>query len=435
MLMTKYFKITLVFSLTFMFSCTENKNELKRMYSKEVINYFYETVYYDDDSDQKNDILARWIISPKVIIIGFPSKHQIQITNSVIKEINNLDLPIKYNLTKDESEANIKIYFDKNNKYKSLFYPKNSTIVNNNGTAKIESIDGVIENAAVYISEEKNRSSAFEKVLLFEEILQTLGLNSDSYTYPNSLFYQVTTTNKYFTSIDKCIFKLLYEPLIPVGYQRKEFEKDFGDVLYSINNSEKIKNHIKKNKISIDILNIISKTCFSINHIFYKHPGNVDVYLEGDYEPSDSIQVLKSIEALNEIKNIKLKFCTHSNSKTDSGIFLSINKNKELNKAATATTTTHIGSGTMFLNRYRDDVEILYSENSTSKNRKKELIIESLYRCLGPNINDMSDLYTENNNKMYLNNKYKLVLSTIYSNEFPNSYRLETFQNLLAELQ
>lgn len=435
--MTKYVKIILIFSLTIMFSCTENKNKLKQIYSREVINYLYETVYYSESEDQKNDILTKWKISPKIIILGFPNKYQNEIVNNVIKEINNLNLPIKYSLTRDETKANIQIYFDKNNKFKSLFYQNNKTSVNDCGISKIESINGIIENASVYISEIKNRSSTFknvdEKYLLYEEILQTLGLSADSYSYPDSVFYQGMTTNKYFTNTDKYMLKLLYEPLIPAGYQRKEFEKDFGDVLNSINTSEKIKKYILKNKISTDILDIIAKTCF-INNTFYKHPSSINLYLEGEYEPSDSIQVLKSIESLNEIKNIKLKFTAHKKNLTDSGILLSFKKNKEQNINAIATTSTHIGSKTMLLNRYRVEIEILYSENSKSRNRKKGLIMESLYRCLGPDITKLNDLYTENKNKININNKYKLVLSTIYSNEFANSYKLTDFEKLLVEL-
>jgi hypothetical protein len=435
----KYFKLILIFSLTFIFSCSENRDKLKKMYSKEVINYFYEIIFYGEESGRKVDQLVKWEINPKVVIIGFPSKHQIQIVKDIIQEIDNLDLPIKYYLTKDESKANIKIYFDKNNKFKSSFSTNNKTFEDVSGiSSKTASAGGVIKEAAVYIVEKKNRPSITliekEESLLFEEILQTLGLNADSYSYPNSIFYQGISPNNYFTDIDKKMLKLLYEPSIPSGYEREEFEEDFGDILYSINTSEKIKEYIKKNKISIDILNTIEKTCF-MNNTFYKHPENVNVYLSGEYGPSDSIQVLKSIESLNEIKNIKLKFCTDSKNINEHGILLKFKKNKKLGTDSYATISTYIGSGTMFLKRYKVEVEIVSSENIKSKNGKKNLIVESLYRCLGPNIEDLSDLYTERNNKLYINKKYQLLLSTIYSNEFSNSYRLENFKKLIDELR
>ena len=179
-------------------------------------------------------------------------------------------------------------------------------------------------------------------------------------------------------------------------------------------------------------MNKIHATCF-IKNTFYKHPKSINVYLNGDYDILDSIQVVKTIRTLNKINNINIKLSNFTKFSSDAGIFLNFKKNNVQNLQSNSTTTTHIGNGTMFLNRYRDDVEIIYSENSKSKNRKKDLIVETLYRCLGPDADNLKDLYIEKNGEIYFKEVYSDILRIIYDNVFINGYTINEFNNVIKE--
>ena len=49
-----------------------------------------------------------------------------------------------------------------------------------------------------------------QKSILREEITQSLGLCNDSWKYPNSIFYQGSSTNTEFSDLDKEIIQMLY---------------------------------------------------------------------------------------------------------------------------------------------------------------------------------------------------------------------------------
>jgi hypothetical protein len=413
-------------------SISENDIQyLKRKYSPEAINYFYETVFFSESMGKRTESIDKWKVNPKIVILGFPNENQIEIVNDVVNDINNLNLSINYSITKDIKQANIKIYFDQDDKLQSIFSQK--YVKNNIGTSKVTATNGCIVEAEVYISDIKKRyRPTSEKAVLTEEISQTLGLNADSYSYTNSVFYQGEHWNEKLSKIDKDVLNLLYENSILKNYSRNNFERDFGDVLYSINASEKLKKYILINNISRDVLNKIHATCF-IKNTFYKHPKSINVYLNGDYDILDSIQVVKTIRTLNKINNINIKLSNFKKFSSDAGIFLNFKKNNVQNLQSNSTTTTHIGNGTMFLNRYRDDVEIIYSENSKSKNRKKDLIVETLYRCLGPDADNLKDLYIEKNGEIYFKEVYSDILRIIYDNVFINGYTINEFNNVIKE--
>lgn len=53
--------------------------------------------------------------------------------------------------------------------------------------------------------------------ILYEEVIQVMGLQNDSYAFPDSLFYQVPNDTKQFTPLDRALFRILYHPLIQPG--------------------------------------------------------------------------------------------------------------------------------------------------------------------------------------------------------------------------
>lgn len=60
-----------------------------------------------------------------------------------------------------------------------------------------------------------------------EEITQALGLMQDSWTYPDSMFYQGWTPGVHFAEIDKTLIRMLYRPDIRPGMTRQQARSVF----------------------------------------------------------------------------------------------------------------------------------------------------------------------------------------------------------------
>jgi hypothetical protein len=78
---------------------SENLKYLKDKYSAETLNYFYETVFHEDFSKKKRDIVIKWSSNPRIAILGDSGEEEMGYVNKAISEINNLNLPIKCSLT------------------------------------------------------------------------------------------------------------------------------------------------------------------------------------------------------------------------------------------------------------------------------------------------------------------------------------------------
>jgi hypothetical protein len=82
-----------------------------------------------------------------------------------------------------------------------------------------------IYSGSVFLNTEAGLAEAYLKHLLREELTQALGLLQDSYTYPESIFYQKWTSTNTYAPIDKHLIRVLYAPWIRPGMTIQEVEK------------------------------------------------------------------------------------------------------------------------------------------------------------------------------------------------------------------
>ena len=58
--------------------------------------------------------------------------------------------------------------------------------------------------------------------VICEEIIQSLGLSNDSYTYPDSIFYQGYSEISWPSELDWTLVELLYHPALRLGMTADE---------------------------------------------------------------------------------------------------------------------------------------------------------------------------------------------------------------------
>jgi len=402
---------------------------LKNKYSPEVINYFYETMFYSDGEKKVLKSLSKWNNEIKYIILGSPTESDKLEIKNILSSIDNDIKTVNLKPAKNLNDANFKVYIDKKVGLDNNF----NLTENTNGMCVINSFHGEIKQVKIAIIQDRTNDKILRKRVLFEEIIQGLGVKGDSYSFPNSVFFEGKNYQQKLTPIDQKILSFLYDPLMPLGYKRTTFEKDFEEILYSINTSEKLKRLILKNKISKKTLAKIKKTCF-IDGEFYKHPKNINIHLRGQYSKQDSITILNTISALNTISNnINLKFKKYSINTPDAGVFINLKNNNDQEYTVMTEISTVKGL-TMFPKRIINDVYLNYKTTPESQNKRSKSIIETLYKCLGPiNITNLEDLYTEYNGRIEFKTEYKDVLKTIYYNEFSDGYMIKDFNNLINQ--
>jgi hypothetical protein len=427
----KFFSILIVFILL---SCnSENRitkkqiENIKKEYTKEVINYFYETVFHVDGNTQKENNIKRWNEDIYIIILGKPSAEELRLTNEVISKINNLKLPIKIQKTKNIVGANIKIYFGSDKFIQDTVFKKKDNAL---GKVEIESWFGKITSATIgIINKSKDGYPKQIRSMILEELVQSLGIIGDSYSYPNSLFYEGTNFNKKITALDKELLLLLYD--LPINYSRTCFEEDFKDELYSKKNIEK---YIKKNKISKKSL-VNVKKCF-IDGVLVKWAKNTSVYINGDYSKNDSLNIIKGINAINKISpNIQLELKPNTNiTIPNRGIFFIFKQNDSQDPTIISTNSVFIGTVSMFSKQIQNEIKICYKNKFDSELKKEKCIIKNLYISLVGGDIDISTLYYEKDNIIHFDKEYIERLKLVYENDFVDGYTISEFEDLIKKL-
>lgn len=130
--------------------------------------------------------------------------------NKVVNELNDIITSINIYLTEDEKTANIKMYFGSPSEYVKI-NPFSETFIESSwGLFFLFPKNGSIDMSLVFVDTQRTINNSQRKHILREELTQSLGFGNDSYTYPESIFYQGWTEVHEYSEIDKEIIKMLY---------------------------------------------------------------------------------------------------------------------------------------------------------------------------------------------------------------------------------
>lgn len=407
---------------------TKDLDNLKKRYSPQSINYFYETAFHQDGHTSKENNITKWTHNPTVAIHGNPSAKEINYVKKAISILNKLNLSVKYRIIDTLKDGDINVYFGERQYLNKIFDTKQAL-----GICEVESNYGKIAKIKIAIlsTNSKNYMSS-EQSIVIEEIIQSVGIPGDSYRYPNSLFFQNYNPEKRLLKIDEEVLRFLYDSLVPVNYSRVDFENDFAEILHSVNTNQKINQFIYKNNINKVTLDHI-EDCF-ISGILYKHPKEISIYLQGDYSIEDSIQIQNTIYALNKVSNnIKMQLKVLPKYVPDVGIFLTFKKVTNQEGSIIVTNKIQRGLETMFPKRIRNDITISFIDKKDNVIKMQKAIVETLISCLGLPIK--GDAFAQKGNQIVLKQPYSDIIKTIYSDEFIDGYTIEEFKKLRTSLK
>jgi len=391
---------------------------IKSKYSPEVINYFYEVIFYSEDNNKKINQFRQWKKDINIKITGNYTKNDIENVNEVVNIVDSLEIPIKLNIVEEDCSDDITISF--------------GGVINND-----EDIGGIC--AVCYDSDTivKAKISIYERdfKVVEEELIQGLGIVCDSYSHPNSLFYEFRNINKYFSDIDKEVLKLLYEEVWPENYTRLIFEKDFSDILKSIKTSEKIKKYVDENKVSIDVLDRIKNTYYKAEDVLIKHSKDIAVRLHGNFNRKDSLQIIKTIDAINKISsNVNLNLVKTTDTLKSSGIDIRIVNIDQ--KGFTISNSVTKGFATMFPKIINNTVVIKFNNQLQSRERINNKITETLYKCLMPlDTKNAEFKYREEDGKIVFAEDLESMIRVVYSDAFADGYKLSDYNRLIEEMR
>jgi len=412
---------------------------LKQTYSSEAINYFYDTGYCLDGVGT-SEFVSKWNKDIQIYLEGELWPNDSIYVKKAIAEINELNLSVKLFLTNDTSLANIKMYFGN---YEYLEQKMGSQNRNFFGTGIIPYYTSYIECSRIGIANitqgyfNMNTSDRLEtrQSIILEEISNSLGITGDSWLHYKSLFFEGHDCTLKLSALDKDIIRFLYEPCIPAKYPRKQFEKDFKDVLYHEDADTKILNFISTNKTLQKELVYISQNSSMNGHI-YKYPDHIFIKLKGDYQKQDLEFCKKAIEYYNTISD-QLKFEIAEDDYKHEVPCINIIYNDSLNlDRFFAERAIEIG-GSMFGSRVKGSIKLSYQKSALAKNRAKrdKLLFNALFKILGfDNANDDFSI-TDTNGKLALKPEYKEMLSLLYNPVIPHDFTSVEMDKVIRTLK
>ena len=176
-----------------------------KVYSKETISYFNKIVLNDEYGKSYEEPFKR-TEDVKIYVQGDKRDYLMDELDRIVSELNDIIQTIEIEVVDNKSDANTFIFFGDYNKFDKLYPQINEkNLVHNWGYFEIYK-----NYSLIYVDIFRANKIDAQKQLLREELTQSLGLINDSYTYPESIFYQGWTTTTEYAPIDREVIDMLY---------------------------------------------------------------------------------------------------------------------------------------------------------------------------------------------------------------------------------
>lgn len=443
------FSLVLLLSLVILSKCrviddhikTKELVRLKQEYSTEAINFFYETVFWEDNVGRL-EFISRWGNDIWLYLSGNLWPNDSIYVDKAVEQLNDLNLPVKLHLTNDSVRANLFVYFGDFDYLEQKIKIKENKRFRGTGTftshsSYIDSANvGIANNATSYSGLNITDKGITRQSAILEEITQVLGITGDSWMQPNSIFFEGKEAPVHLSKLDKEIIKLLYEPCFPLKYSRKEFEEDFQDVLYHKNATEKLRTFIENNNVPLSYLEYIRGNCFN-DSVLIKFPEIVYVKIRGDYSQQDYEFCEKAVDLINTAsERLQVKIEQDSPWNEVPCINILYNDSALINRVLLE--GSFISDTMMFRRRLLGSIKLSYNI-STVKDIGfiNKIIFESIYKILA-----LNDFVRESNSIIDIDSMgnlsfkpgYKEILSLLYNPVFPNSFTIEEMDEVIKSL-
>ena len=225
--MPKKFNLLPLLLLLFIFLCCNKDNTTKNdnnppPLSKEQ-QYFFDVAFGSEFVSGYTN-LRKWQQDIKIYVPDSSLADLNEELNKIIKELDSLQSGITIRRVTDSAQANYIVYIGDSNTYVTKYEPAAAPYVADNfGFFYIYWNDEyAITRGSMYVDIVRTAGSDCRKHLLREELTQSLGLMNDSYTYPESIFYQPWTCGDAYAPVDILLIQYLYNPLLKPGMTAAE---------------------------------------------------------------------------------------------------------------------------------------------------------------------------------------------------------------------
>jgi hypothetical protein len=432
-------------SVTVMGGCNNNPQkisnaqlkDLKNKYSAEEVNYFYETVFYQDFKGIK-PALSKWKEDLRVCMQGTGWAGDSAYVKDALKQINALQLPVRLTLTNDVANANVLIHFG-DQKYLNEKLGSDP-LVTFRGIGKLDQIPGGGLMAMIGISNDavsyKNLDTADQHLIrqstILEEITQILGVTGDSWKDYRSIFFEGTKNIIQLQPIDKQVIRLLYEVSLPDGLSRQTFTEQFGDVLYASGTISKLATYVKQQKILADQLERISSASYP-DSLLVRYSGKIFVKVEGEYNGNDIRFCREAIELLNSASDrFHLEYVEDS-SLSD---LPCINISFETHPDASPKAERWVKIGSLMVSRRIDGkIRIRSGKTGISEEAKHQLLFKAMYKILGYDGINGDIVQRNEDGRMQFRSGYKEALTLLYNPVFADGLSKSDLDEVIQDLK
>jgi len=191
---------------------------LNERYSAEEIAYFKEIAFGVDFQSRMNapewtpdkEYIIKWEEDVEVVVWGFVTPEDYAEIDRILAELDELIPSLSISRIEDVDLGDLNVGIVPLDEFAE--YAPTEFVIGDElrGDGTVAEIDGVIDWAQVLV--DWDRPYEERRSILREEITQTLGLVNDSWSYPDSTFYQgVENRRTEFSDLDKALIRLLYE--------------------------------------------------------------------------------------------------------------------------------------------------------------------------------------------------------------------------------
>ncbi len=427
---TSYFSFAICILL---FGCLgpsdKDAKSLKTRYTAEAFNYFYEVALHSEVTTNKLFSIQKWKNDIYLFMDGDTLEGDRLSVRNVINQLNALKLPITIYETSLVNKANFFV----------TFLPLKTKSDKTNGAGTYYSAKGGIYKAIVKIFDSTNENSKRRRFdLIFEEITQCLGLPGDSYAYPESMFYQNVNYVQQLTELDKQLLHLLYESAIVPNYSLAQFEKDFGDVLYSMDGKQKFVIFLRKQQIKEESLTNIYKYGLSKDPLdgqekLSKYNQPTHVIIKGDYTKEFIEVINQSISEINKIsENLKLILINEDNLIHNGGIQFEFVKDPQMKQDSAYWKSKH-SVGLLFPRNSKNEITFKYRDHDKLMENIRKAIPNLIYKSVCLTYADEANFYDHHNTDFQLKPLYRETLRVYYDNSLPPGFTKEELGEVIQE--
>jgi len=203
-------KLFIFLTVIFLVYCCNNLDENKKIgTSQNELDEYFNEVVASSEYDPENHTISKWKKDVKIFVKGTKKQNLMTELNSIVTELNGLIEPIDIKIVNKESDANLVLFFGSPEGFTKLYPNLKPYMEENWGLFEIFG-EEEITSGRVFIDIVRNTGLAAQKHVLREELTQSLGLCNDSYSYPESIFYQDWSETNEYAEIDKELIKMLY---------------------------------------------------------------------------------------------------------------------------------------------------------------------------------------------------------------------------------